>query len=239
MAILAWIILIATPAWAVVDHGIFGELLGRYNRAGVVDYAGFKAEETRLDAYLEVLAGIDPDALERGEKFAFYVNAYNAWTIKLILNGYPGIRSIKEMGSLFKSPWKKKLARIHGKTVSLDHIEHDVLRPQFKDPRVHFVVNCASKGCPLLSEAPLTGIGLEARLDDAASRFINDPRFNRIEGNTLLASSIFKWFGEDFGDDIAGFFEKYATGELKSALAARKPQLTIKYLDYDWTLNGR
>jgi hypothetical protein len=231
--------LAAAVAGAVVDNRIFGELLAKYNRAGVVDYAGFKSDERRLDDYLNILAAKDPGSLPHDEQFAFYINVYNAWTIKLILSGYPGIQSIKDLGSLFKSPWKKKFVRLNGKTVTLDHLEHDIVRPRFNDPRVHFAINCASKGCPPLLAEPFDAIRLDEQLDFVARRFVNDPRFNRLEGKTLFVSSIFKWFAEDFNHDIVGFFEKYAAGELKGALDGKKSALDLKYLDYDWSLNGK
>ena len=114
-----------------VDNSIYNELLGKYVKDGVVNYQGLKNEEAVLDKYLKVLEEVDSKTLSRNEQVAFYVNAYNAWTIKLILSSYPGIKSIKDLGSLFKSPWKKKLCRIDGKVLSLDNIEHDILRPRF------------------------------------------------------------------------------------------------------------
>ena len=234
-------VMVLLPKVAAAAHAyqVFGELLTQYNQDGRVDYAGLKQEEARLDRYLESLARVDPGALTRNDRFAFYVNAYNAWTIKLILSGYPGVESIKDLGSLLKSPWKRKFVKINGATVSLDHIEHDILRPEFKDPRVHFAVNCASRGCPPLYGEPFAGDKLDAQLDAVTGRFINDPRYNRLEENTLYVSRIFKWFGEDFNDDIIGFFERYASPALKAAITARRPALDIRYLDYDWSLNGR
>lgn len=233
------IILWSAAAGAAPDHQIFAELLTKYNLNGVVDYAGFKKDEARLDAYLDTLAGIDPNTLSRDDRFAFYVNAYNAWTIKLILTGYPGVKSIKELGSLFRSPWKKKFVRLGGRMITLDTIEHDILRPQFKDPRVHMAVNCASKGCPPLWFEPFVGSRLDDQLNAATRAFINAPRFNRLEGDTLYASRIFKWFSEDFNDDVIGFVETYAQGELKAGLQAQRRTLALEYLDYDWSLNGR
>ena len=150
--IITMIILIGTTGGdafcAVVDNSIFADLLKEYVKDGAVDYAGFKKDESRLDAYLKVLEGVNTGTLDRDAQFAFYVNAYNAWTIKLILSGYPGVESIKDLGSVFKSPWKKEIVRIDGDLVTLDHVEHEILRPRFKDARVHFAINCASKGCP-------------------------------------------------------------------------------------------
>ena len=236
--IIGWTFLLSVFAWSAEDHQIFGELLAKYNQKGHVDYAGLKRQEARLDVYLEKLANMDPGSLPRNERFAFYVNAYNAWTIKLVLSGYPGVESIKKLGSLFKSPWKQKIVNLEGMLTTLDHIEHDILRPEFEDPRVHFAINCAAKGCPPLYQEPFTGSQLDMQLNRVTRYFINDPKSNYLEGNTLYVSSIFKWFSEDFNDDIIGFFEKYAFDELKRELSARKSSLKIKYLDYDWSLNG-
>jgi len=233
-----FILLMNGTIWAAPDHRIFGELLAKYNRDGQVDYAGFKSDESRLDEYLDGLSRTDPASLASADRFAFYVNVYNAWTIKLILSAYPGIDSIKELGNLFKSPWKRKLVALNGKRVTLDHIEHDILRPQFKDPRVHFAVNCASIGCPPLYPEPFTGSRLDQQLNAATKAFINDARYNRIEDNTLYVSKIFKWFREDFNHDIIAFFEQYASGELNTQIRDRRANLKIEFLDYDWGLNG-
>jgi hypothetical protein len=222
-----------------VDAGLYGELLQKYVKNGVVDYEGFKKEEAKLDQYLSILEKTDTKALSRSEQFAFYINAYNAWTIKLILSAYPGIKSIKDLGSLLKNPWEKEIARIDGDIMTLDHIEHDILRPRFKDPRVHFAVNCASKSCPPLRSEPYRGDIIDQQLDEMARAFINDPQRNRLEGRTLYVCSIFKWFSEDFHDDVVGFFLNYAQGDLKRQLEAEKGEIKLKYLDYDWSLNGK
>ena len=222
----------------VVDNGLYGELLKKYVRDGKVDYAGFKSEEAKLDRYLKILENVDPEKLSRNEQFAFYANAYNAWTIKLILSGYPDVTSIKDLGSLLKSPWKKKIVRIDGEVVSLDHVEHEILRPRFGDPRVHFAINCAAKSCPPLRSEPFSGAILDQQLDDSTRSFINDPKSYRLEDNELYVSRIFKWFSEDFNDDIYGFFLKYATGDLAKELEAKAGRIVVKYLHYDWSLNG-
>ena len=222
-----------------VDNGIYAELLASHVDNGVVDYQGLKNKEKKLDAYLDILAAFDPEKLSRNHRFAFYINAYNAWTIKLILSGYPGVKSIKDLGSFFSSPWKKKICRINGKMLSLDEIEHEILRPTFKDPRVHFAVNCASKGCPKLIAEPFQGDILERQLDAAARGFVNDPEKNYLDGDTLYVSSIFKWFEEDFSHDIPAFIKKYADNELKKQLSEKSGDIKVKYLDYDWSLNGR
>lgn len=221
-----------------VDNSIFADLLDNYVTDGVVDYAGLKKDESRLDAYLRVLEGVGIGTIDRDAQFAFYINAYNAWTLKLILSGYPGIESIKDLGTVFKSPWKKEIVRIDGRLTTLDHVEHGILRPRFKDARVHFAINCASRGCPPLITEPYQGDILEQQLDAVTGAFLNDPEYNRLEGNILYVSRIFKWFKEDFNKDIVGFFLKYAKGTLEEGLEAGKGSIKIKYLDYDWSLNG-
>lgn len=238
LILITGLLLLTTSAGAAVDNSLYATLLGRYVHNGRVDYQGLQKDEAVLDDYLDVLAAVDPNALSRKERFAFYINAYNAWTIKLILSRYPDIRSIKDLGGLFSSPWKKEIARIDGRVLTLDQIEHDILRKQFKDPRIHFAVNCASKGCPPLLGEPFVGERLDRQLDRAATGFINNPRYNRLEGDTLMVSKIFDWFAEDFNDDVIGFFLLYAEPTLRQQLKANRSRIGIEYLDYDWSLNG-
>jgi len=233
-------LLVAPQVWPeiVVDHSLYGELLKKYVKDDVVNYQGFKNEESKLDQYIKVLEKVDSSSLSRDEQFSFYINAYNAWTIKLILSKYPDIHSIKELGSIFKSPWKKKIARIDGDIITLDDIEHNIIRPRFKDSRVHFVVNCASKGCPPLRSEPYRGDILNTQLDEMTGSFINHPDKNYITDNILYVSQIFKWYKEDFSEGILNFFLKYSKGALKRELEEQKDNLQVKYLDYDWSLNG-
>jgi hypothetical protein len=221
------------------DHGLYGDLLQKYVANGEVDYQGFKNEEAKLDQYLNILEKSETKKLSPDEQFAFYINAYNAWTIKLILSAYPDLKSIRELGNVFRSPWKKKIARIDGDVISLDNIEHDILRPRFKDPRIHFAVNCASKSCPPLRSEPYKGDVLDRQLKEMTELFINNPERNRLEGNTLYVSRIFKWYADDFNGDILSFFMKYARGELMETLKKHKKEIKIKYLKYDWSLNGK
>jgi len=222
-----------------VDHGIYGELLKKYVNNGKVDYAGFKSEETKLDQYLKQLEAVNSNNLSREEQFAFYANLYNAWTVKIILSRYPDVESIKDLGSLFKSPWKKKIVRIDGAVISLDNVEHDILRPRFKDPRVHFAINCAAISCPPLRNEPYQGHILNTQLDDSTRSFLNNPASYKLDGNTLYVSKIFKWFAEDFNHDVLSFYLKYADDDLRQALEAKRTSLNIKYLRYDWGLNSK
>lgn len=222
-----------------VDHSLYGQLLKKYVRDGTVDYQGFKKEEAVLDQYLSLLENTDTGKLSPPEGYAFYVNAYNAWTIKLILGAYPGIKSIKDLGGFLSTPWKKKIARIEGQVLTLDNIEHDILRKRFKEPRVHFAVNCAARGCPPLRSEPYQGSRLDQQLNEMTTAFLNDPARNFLQGETLYVSSIFKWYADDFNNDVVGFFLKYALGDLKNRLEANRDRIRIKYLDYDWSLNSR
>ncbi len=229
----------STGAASPVDNRIWAELLKKHVTDGRVDYDGFKEEEARLDQYLAILSATDPQALTRQHQFAFYINTYNAYTIKLVLTRYPGINSIKETGGFFSNAWSRKFIPLNGFKVSLDHIEHDILRSRFKDPRVHFAINCAARSCPPLASTPYEGDTLETRLDEQTRRFINHPGNTFLKDDTLFVSRIFKWFEADFSDNPMGFIQQYAEDPLEQALdeAAAKGDLHIEYLYYDWTLN--
>lgn len=218
------------------DHSLFDELLEKYVKNGRVDYQGIKSEEQKLDQYLALLDATDPEKLSRNEQFAFYMNAYNAYTIKLIVENYP-VESIKDLGSLFSTPWKKEIVKIGGEVYNLDNIEHDILRPQFQDPRVHFAINCAAKDCPPLYPEAFWADRLDQQLDRSTHAFLNNPEKTYLDGNTLYVSSIFKWFTEDFDNDPLSFVLKYAEGNFKRELEAKKDSIKVKYLSYDWSLN--
>lgn len=221
---------------------LYAQLLQQFVKDGQVDYTGLKEKEAQLDTYLEYLAATDPEQMSGKERFVFYINAYNAYTIKLILMNFDKGRppaSIKDIGSFFFKPWSIKFVKIAGKSYSLDNIEHDILRPHFRDPRVHFAVNCASRSCPPLLSEPYSVEKMEHQLDGSTVAFINNRQENRLEGSVLYISAIFKWYKEDFQNDPVGFFEKYATGDLKKELAAQKEWIKVVYLDYDWSLNGQ
>jgi len=222
---------------AAEDHVIWAELLSKYVKPGGVDYAGFRSEEKTLDNYLKVLEDIDSKTMSRDEQFAYYINAYNAWTIKLILSAYPDVKSIKDLGTFLQSPWEKKFVRIDRNLLTLDDIEHRILRPRFKDPRVHFAINCSAASCPPLRVEPYLGSTLDQQLDQSTRAFINSPNRYRLDGNALYVSRIFKWFAEDFNDDVVGFYLKYARDDLKKQLTEKKDIIQVKYLDYDWSLN--
>ena len=235
-----WIILDVTSAAEVsrtVDNSSYGKLLKKYVKNNKVDYLGFKSEERVLDQYLGVLEKTVLQDLSPLDRFAFYVNVYNAWTIKLILSAYPNLDSIKDLGNLFRSPWSKRIVTIDEGIFTLDEIEHEILRPLFNDPRVHFALSCTAKSCPPLKSEPFEGNIIDRQLDEATSSFLNDQNSNYLEGRILWVNRIFKWYPEDFGGDIIGFFLKHAAGDFRNRLIEEKGRIKIKYLAYDWSLN--
>lgn len=131
------------------------------------------------------------------------------------------------------------MCRIDGDVFTLDDIEHNILRPRFKDPRVHFAINCEALSCPPLGSEPYVGSTIDQQLNHASTAFINNPKRNYLEDNTLYISKMFRWFSEDFDKDVIGFLIKYAKEDLKKELVAKKSKIKIKYLDYDWSLNGK
>ena len=226
----------AAQSSGYLDH--YGAFLADHVRGGVVNYAGIKADMARLDATLALMAAENPEALARPDRVALYINAYNLWTIRLIMDHWPGISSIKEAGGFLASPWKRSFVRLGGRTLSLDDIEHGILRRQYPDPRLHFVLNCASKSCPPLLSVPYRGEVLDAMLEERTRACLNDPAGARVDGGRLRLIRIFDWYAEDFGgrDGPWGFVRRFAgpaLGAALDALAERRPV----YDDYDWSLN--
>lgn len=179
------------------------------------------------------------DSWSEKDRLSFLINAYNVFTVKLIVDNYP-LESIKDLGSLFKSPWKKKFFKLFGQEENLDGIEHEKIRKDFKEPRIHFAVVCASKGCPALKGEAYVGSRLNDQLEESLRSFLKDKTRNRWDekNNTLHISKIFKWYGDDF---------KNASGSVPAFLAPRMAgseaqqqqlnQAKIEFLDYDWSLN--
>lgn len=234
---------------ATVDHGTWNRLLQTFVEAGVdglnrVQYAKFKgAGHADLKAYIARLEAVDVAALDRPEQFAFWANLYNAKTIDIVLDHYP-VASIKDIslgGGLVAAikggPWKAKVVTVAGRSLSLDDIEHGILRPVFKDPRVHYAVNCASVGCPNLLREAFVGAKLEAQLDVGARAYVNSPRGVLLASGRITLSSIYNWFQVDFGGNEQGVVKHllaYAAPDLKKRLQAHAGGFSY---DYDWRLN--
>ncbi len=208
--------------------------INRFNYSAVTT-----EDNVRLEKYLSSLQSIDPRDYSFLEQKAYWINLYNAITVQLVLKEYP-VRSILFVGKSFlpKGPWDLKVANIAGKQLSLNDIEHRILRPIWQDYKIHFAVNCASLGCPNLQTTAFTGPNITLLLNNAAKDYINHPRGLRFEKNTLILSSIFKWYRSDFGKD-----EKAVIKELKQYLKREtSKQLenfngTVKY-KYNWKLNS-
>ncbi|MGK2740967.1 DUF547 domain-containing protein [Tepidicaulis sp. LMO-SS28] len=231
-----------------LDHSAFAAILAKYARpqeSGPVlfDYAGLKAapeDMAALGAYLEDMQAITVSRLNRDAQFSYWVNLYNALTVKVVTDHYP-VESIRDVGispGLFsRGPWGAKLLSIEGREVSLDDIEHRILRPLWQDARIHYVVNCASIGCPDLPLEPLEAAGLDARLDAAARAYIASARGARLESGKLIVSRIYDWYAEDFGDSdeaVIAHLMNYAEEDFKSALGRVS---RISDYEYDWSLN--
>jgi len=230
------------PVQAEIRHQAWTGLLGRFVSDGAVDYVGFKQAESELDRYLDTLADTDPGQLPEADQLAFYINAYNAYTVKLILqhfkDGGPP-ESIRKIGGLFKKPWDIEFAVLGGETYSLDMIEHGIIRPRFKEPRIHFAVNCASKSCPKLITEAYEADTLDAQLESSTRAFLEDSNYNYFQDNVLHVSSIFKWYKEDFSAGPVAFFLAHVGGDLKASLQDAADTIRVRYVDYDWSLNGR
>lgn len=232
------------------EHTAWTSLLGRYVHDGSVDYAGIKRSGMPdLAAYLRSLESVCRghfDSWTREQKLAFWINAYNACTVKLILDHYP-LRSIRSIGLLPGAAFREEfigLGALRGRSgnLSLNDIEHEILRREFREPRIHFAIVCASKSCPALRSEAYRARDLGAQLDAAARSFVRDASKNRYDAatRTLRISSIFDWFRADF-EGAAGtlpeFVARYA--DESTARALRAGGVRVEFLDYDWSLNGR
>ncbi|MEM8792869.1 MAG: DUF547 domain-containing protein [Pseudomonadota bacterium] len=234
------------PASTVtVDHSAWDALTRKHISGGgatvaLVDYQGIAGERAKLDGYLQKLSQVPVSDLDRSEQFAYWANLYNALTVQVILDHYPA-RSIRDIdispGFFSDGPWGATLFTVEGTELTLDDIEHRILRPIWKDPRIHYAVNCASIGCPDLHKGAFTADKLDAQLDQAARAFVNHPRGAQVQRRKLYVSSIYEWFKEDFGDSDAGVIahlKNYAEPRLANELQRVN---RIADDDYDWSIN--
>jgi len=227
-------------ACEVPNHESLSRLLQKHvSTAGFVSYSGFRADSMALNAYLGSLSKCLPSATwSRQERLAFWINAYNAFTIKLIIDHYP-VKSIKDIGSKLAIPfvnsaWDAKFFSIGGVQMSLNEIEHSILRKQFDEPRIHFAIVCASISCPRLLNSAYTASDLENQLHQQTLAFIQDSTKNHLSLNRLELSSIFKWFKSDFTKhgSLKQFVAKYADESIA-------PRAKVDFLEYNWELNGK
>lgn len=220
------------------QHAIWDDLVKLFvSKNGFVDYKGFKNNELKLDEYLALLSFQTPLATWTSEqKLAYWMNAYNAFTVKLILKNY-GVASIKEIQS-DTSPWKIPFFKIGSEEFTLDKIEHEILRKQFQEPRIHFSIVCASFSCPKFRNEAFIADKLEEQLEDQTSDFINDPDKNSLNDTPIGVSSLFQWYWDDFSNEfndtrtLIKWMNRYAATPLDSSTA-------ITYLPYNCALNGK
>ena len=244
-------------AYSNFDHSIWSELL-RENvvkldggKATQVDYDGMLEERAELHKYLDGVAAIPRELFEswnEDEQLAFLINAYNAWTVELILTEYPEIDSIRDIGFLPYAAWRRNIVALFGEQVSLDDVEHGMIRGwgRYNEPRIHFAVNCAAIGCPPLRAEAYTGSALQRQLEDNTKLFLADRSRNYSEGNAIYVSQIFDWYEEDFEqgwrgiESVHDFLADYAAElelDAQTLTALQQKNLRIRYLDYDWGLN--
>ena len=225
-----------------VSHEAWTELLNQYvSESGKVDYAGFQADSVSLNTYLELLSKNSPNDKNwnRNEQLAYWINAYNAFTIQLVIRHYPLV-SIKDISKgidipFISSVWDMKFISIGGKKIDLNNIEHSYIRNEFKEPRIHFALVCASYSCPRLLKEAYTADQLESQLDLQTRNFLQDTRKNQLSADAPKLSKILSWYRMDFnkdGNTVKSFINSYSDVKL-----SEKAELT--YLEYDWTLNER
>ncbi len=239
----------ASPSAHAVDHSVWDRLLKTYVKPGAnglnrVDYAAFKRNgHSALKDYIRGLEGVDLATLSRPEQFALLANLYNAKTVDIVLDHYP-VKSIRDislggglLGVFTSGPWKAKVLKMKGVALSLDDIEQGMLRPVFKDRRVHYAVNCASVGCPNIGTEAFTGAKLDAQLDAAARAYVNSPRGARFGPDGLVVSSIYNWYQKDFGGSEEGVLEHLKAYAAPALAQKLKKTTSIAGYAYDWSLN--
>lgn len=208
-------------------NDLWDELLGKYvTPGGFVNYEGFKSDKDFQKCLNFYASEVPNDQWTREAQMAYWMNVYNAFTVRLITDHYP-LKSIKDIDE----PWKKKFIKLDGEAYSLDQIEHEILRPIFKDPRIHFGINCASFSCPVLPNKAHRAETLDETLDHLTREFLNDIHRNRISGRKAAVSQLFEWFAEDFeaAGGVRAFIEQYR-GKID-------PKLELSYITYNWNLN--
>ncbi len=207
------------------------EIRGHQSR---VNYELLIERRGELDAYLEQLSSItrkEFDEFSESQQLAFLINTYNGFQLKQVIDNYP-IKSIKDVGSFFSSPWSKEFFSLFDEPASLDHVEHSLIRKLFKEPRIHFAVNCASISCPPLANEAYQAGKLEAQLESAAFNFLQDKQANYLDGETAYVSKIFSWYEEDFTEGVVAFVARYW-----SSLPVDLNEVDVKYTAYNWSLN--
>ncbi len=231
---------IGFSAKSEVSHDLWNSLLKKHvSDKGVVDYEGFAKDKTQIDRYLSMLNENPPqDSWSEKEKMAFWINTYNAATVKLIVDNYP-VNSIQDLQPTLKIPfihdvWHKEFFEIGNKERSLNEVEHEILRKDFNEPRIHFAVNCASISCPKLRNEAYTTEKLDEQLTDQAKYFLNNEQYNKISKDKVEISKIFQWFTGDFtkNGSLIDFLNKYSDVQINQ-------NAEVDHLEYNWDLNNK
>ena len=233
------------PAAEAFDHthAQYAGVLSNFVSQGRVDYARLRAAPQELDAYLNELAAIRPDdfaAWSRENRLALLLNLYNARTLRLIVEHYP-LKSIRDLGVFPGAAWRKRIVRFGGEIMTLDHLENKIIRADYGEPRIHFALVCAAKGCPPLRAEPYVGRSLDGQLDDQAKQFLAATPQNRFDAaqGTLWLSPIFKWYRDDFtgrAGSLPAYVKPFLPEASRQALD-RATKVKVSYTDYDWSLN--
>lgn len=237
----AVILLAATSQAFDQSHAQLDGVLKRYVTNKEVDYAGLKNDQAALNGYIDSISKVKHSEFKSWntkQELAFLINVYNAATLKLVIDHYP-VKSIKKIGGL-KGPWKQPIVKLFGGTYTLDQIEHEMIRPNYNDPRAHFGINCASGGCPSLRAEAYRADKLDAQLDQQGKIFMGDASKNRVDTGKgrLYLSPIYKWFEEDFvkrSGSVEKFIAPFVAPGSRDAVLSGK--LRVSYTDYDWKLN--
>lgn len=229
------------------QHQIFSDVLSKYVKNGLVDYKGLE-KENNLNKYLKQLSATNPDKLSHNEKLAFWINAYNAFTLQVIRDNYP-VKSITDLHTggkvigylLGKTVWDKEFITINDKKYSLNDIEHKILR-KMNEPRIHFAIVCASISCPELRNEAFEADKIDAQLQEQTTKFLNDKTRNHfdLKNRKAYISEIFNWFGEDFGktdENILKFIANYIPLGISNDIKNNISKWDISFNDYDWNLN--
>jgi hypothetical protein len=232
--IMAGLMMIIThPAESQVSHEAWNMFLKTHvTSSGNVNYKNILKDKKTLDVYLKYLTDNPPkNNWSVNERKGYWINAYNAFTIKLIIQNYP-VKSIKDIGGIFKSPWDIDFITIDGEAYTLNRIEHEILRKEFADPRIHFAIVCASRSCPDLRNEAYDALRLDQQLDEAASVFVTNLSKNRIASDKIEISKIFDWFEKDFtaNGSVIDFLNKYSRVRIDRSAS-------VSYSSYDWNLN--
>ena len=244
LGLLAGLLIISAPAAALdPTHALWGQVLRSYVSQGQVNYKGLKKKSGPLHQYLDAVSEVTEDEFSNysvNERKALLINLYNASVVSLVLKHYP-VSSIKEIGVKYIGPWKLRFIPLWGKILSLDEIEHGILRQRLFDPRIHFALVCASRGGPDLYPVPFTGALIDEQLDDAAGRYLNDDSINHVDPaeKTIALSEIFRWFADDFNRAYGSVWK--TVGRFVPSAAAMPAGVTMKitYTPYDWDLNDQ